>query len=149
MIFEFGGSVGNSVDTSGSDNARMQFFGTDLFVSNIGPNTARWPRLPYVNIQSISSLTFYSGPSGGGASMVAGPSGALTILGNVTIPSLNVPGFVTNPPLNANLNADGYDISGIGYLRAGNGHFRGGGGGEGTGSKGEGSKDDRAIAERK
>jgi hypothetical protein len=119
MIFEFGGSVGNSVDTSGSDNARMQFFGTDLFVSNIGPNTARWPRLPYVNIQSVSSLTFYSGPSGGGASMIAGPSGALTISGNVTIPSLNVPGFVTNP-FNANIDANGYDISAVGTLRAGN-----------------------------
>jgi hypothetical protein len=120
MIFEFGGSVGNSVDTSASDNARMQFFGTDLFVSNIAPNTARWPRLPYLNIRSVSSLTFYSGPSGGGASMIAGPSGALTILGNVTIPSLNVPGFVTNP-MNADLNAGGYNISGISYLRAGNG----------------------------
>jgi hypothetical protein len=119
MIFEFGGSVGNSVDTSGSDNARMQFFGTDLFVSNIAPNTGRWPRLPYLNIQSVSSLTFYSGPSGGGASMIAGPSGALTISGNVTIPSLNVPGFVTNP-LNANLNANLYDICGVGTLRAGN-----------------------------
>ena len=114
LIFEFGGSVGNSIDTSSADNARMQFFGTDLFVSNIGPNTARWPRLPYVNIQSVSSLTFYSGPSGGGASMIAGPSGALTISGNVFIPSLTISGL----GLNGNLNMNGYDISNVGTLRS-------------------------------
>ena len=113
LIFEFGGSVGNSVDTSSADNARMQFFGTDLFVSNIAPNTARWPRLPYLNIQSVSSLTFYSGPSGGGASIIAGPSGALTISGKVSIPSLTISGL----GLNGDLNMNYYDINNVNAVR--------------------------------
>ena len=114
MIFEFGGSVGNSIDNPGTAG-RMEYYGTSLFVSNIGPNTTRYPRLPYLNITGVSSQNFY-----GGASMIAGPSGALTISGNVTIPSLNVPGFVTNP-MTANLNAGGLDISNVGIIRAGNG----------------------------
>lgn len=113
MVFEFGGSIGNSIDTP-ARAGRMEFYGTGLFVSNIAANKTRYPRLPYLNIQDVSSLTFYSGPSGGGASLIAGPSGALTISGNVTIPSLTISGLA----LNGNLNMNGYDISNVGTLRS-------------------------------
>jgi len=116
MIFEFGGSVGNSIDNP-SRAGRMEYYGTSLFVSNIGPNTTRYPRLPYLNITGVSSQNFY-----GGASMIAGPSGSLTISGNVTIPSLNVPGFVTNP-LTADLVAAGFDLCGVGIIRADGGNI--------------------------
>lgn len=46
--------------------------------------------------------------------MIAGPSGALTISGNVFIPSLTISGL----GLNGNLNMNGYDISNVGTLRS-------------------------------
>jgi len=113
MVFEFGGSIGNSIDTP-ARAGRMEFYGTGLFVSNIAANTGRYPRLPYLNIQDVSSLSFYSGPSGGGASLIAGPSGALTISGNVNIPSLTISGF----NITSDLNMNGYDISNVGTLRS-------------------------------
>lgn len=113
MVFEFGGSIGNSIDTPGRAG-RMEFYGTGLFVSNIAANTGRYPRLPYLNIQDVSSLSFYSGPSGGGASLIAGPSGALTISGNVTIPSLTISGF----NITSDLNMNGYNISNVGTLNS-------------------------------
>lgn len=113
MVFEFGGSIGNSIDTPGRAG-RMEFYGTGLFVSNIAANTGRYPRLPYLNIQDVSSLRFYSGPSGGGASLIAGPSGALTISGNVTIPSLTISGFNVTSDLNMN----GFNISNVGTLNS-------------------------------
>jgi hypothetical protein len=113
MVFEFGGSIGNSIDTP-ARAGRMEFYGTGLFVSNIAANTGRYPRLPYLNIQDVSSLRFYSGPSGGGASLIAGPSGALTISGNVSIPSLTISGFNVTSDLNMN----GFNISNVGTLRS-------------------------------
>jgi hypothetical protein len=101
MVFEFGGSIGNSIDNP-SRAGRMEFYGTGLFVSNIAANTGRYPRLPYLNIQDVSSMTFFSGLSSQGASLIAGPSGALTISGNVSIPSLTISGFNVTSDLNMN-----------------------------------------------
>ena len=46
--------------------------------------------------------------------MIAGPSGALTISGNVAIPSLTISGLA----LNGNLNMNGYDITNVNALRS-------------------------------
>jgi len=108
LVFEFGGSVGNSIDTP-ARAGQMAYYGTDMFIANIGPNTSRYPQLPYLNITGVSSETFY-----GGASIISGPSGALTISGEVNIPSLTLSGFNIAGPLNMN----GYNICNAGTIFA-------------------------------
>jgi len=107
LVFEFGGSVGNSIDTP-TRAGQMAYYGTDMFIANIGPNTSRFPQLPYLNITGVSSETFY-----GGASIISGPSGALTINGEVSIPSLTLSGF----NITGDLDMNGYNISNANLIK--------------------------------
>ena len=110
MVFEFGGSIGNSIDTP-TRAGNMDFYGTRMYMANIYATSrgGRFPRLPYLNIYDISSLNFYSG-----ASIVGNVSGSrnLTFNGNVAFSNAIFNGLT----MNGNLNMSGNIISNVGAL---------------------------------
>ena len=105
MIFEFGGSVGNSIDTP-TRSGNMDFHGTRFYVGNMYASARgnRYPRLPYLNIYDISQLSFYSGASIRGD--ISG-SGNLTLSGNVIFSNATFNGLT----MNGNINMSGNAIS--------------------------------------
>jgi hypothetical protein len=105
MVFEFGGSVGNSIDTP-TRAGNMDFHGTRMYMANMYATSrgGRYPRLPYLNIYDISQLNFYSGASILGN--VSG-SGNLTLSGNVAFGNAVFNGLT----MNGNINMSGNAIS--------------------------------------
>jgi hypothetical protein len=73
LLLEFGGSIGPSI-SSISTAAKVDYFGQNLFIQNIGPNPTRWPLNKDVYINSVSSIGFINGTK-----IVASPNSTLNV----------------------------------------------------------------------
>jgi hypothetical protein len=78
LTLEYGGSIGPSVD-SPSNAAKVDYYGQNLFIKNIGPNPTRWPLNKDVFITAVSSIGFVNG-----AEVFVSPNSTLSISSETT-----------------------------------------------------------------